>query len=170
MDWDLLIGKNWGQRVIILGTAVLYLYLIIFRPEDALKGVKGGVLMLGGLLTLVIAAILLSSAIQILVPKDIIQEYLGPEAGLKGVLTGGLLAGLLQGGPYAVYPIIKGLQEEGIGISTVLAMLVGYSIIGSGRIVYGLAIFDAGIIVTRVALGVGLAVLACVVIYFSFGD
>lgn len=170
MDWDLIVGKNWGQRGIILGTAVLYLYMLIFRPEDARKSLSNGLMMFLGLLTLIFAAILLASAIQVLIPKDLIQRYLGPSAGLKGVLTGGLLAGLLQGGPYAVYPIIKGLQEEGVGLSVVISMLVGYSIIGSGRIVYGLAIFEGEIIAIRVVLGITLAVLSCVVIYFIFGD
>ncbi len=170
MDWDLILGKNWGQRGVILGTAVLYLYMLIFRPEDARKGLTNGSMMFLGLLTLIFAAILLASAIQVLIPKDLIQKYLGPKAGLRGVLTGGLLAGLLQGGPYAVYPIIKGLQEEGVGLSVVISMLVGYSIIGSGRIVYGLAIFEVKIIAIRVILGVGLAILSCVLIYFVFGD
>ncbi len=170
MDWHLIIGKNWGQRGIIIGTTVLYMYLFIFRPGDAMAALSGGAMMFIGLLTLVLAAILLASAIQILVPKELIQEYLGPESGLKGVLTGGLLAGLMQGGPYAVYPIIKGLQEEGVGLSVVVAMLVGYSIIGSGRIPFGLAIFSADIIAIRVGLGVALAVLSCVILYFILGD
>ncbi|MBS3817344.1 MAG: permease [Candidatus Thermoplasmatota archaeon] len=170
MDLEMIIGRNWGQRGIILGTAVLYLYMLIFRPKDAWRSLSNGVMMFFGLLTLVFAAILLASAIQVLIPKDLIQKYLGPSAGLRGVLTGGLLAGLLQGGPYAVYPIIKGLQEEGVGLSVVISMLVGYSIIGSGRIVFGLAIFEAEIIAIRVVLGVSLAVLSCVAIYYIFGD
>lgn len=170
MDLEMIIGRNWGQRGIILGTAVLYLYMLIFRPKDAWRSLSNGVMMFFGLLTLVFAAILLASAIQVLIPKDLIQKYLGPSAGLRGVLTGGLLAGLLQGGPYAVYPIIKGLQEEGVGLSVVISMLVGYSIIGSGRIVFGLAIFEAEIIAIRVVLGVSLAVLSCIAIYYIFGD
>lgn len=170
MDLNMIIGRNWGQRGIIIGTAVLYIYMLLFRPEDAITGLTNGVMMFLGLLTLIIAAIFLASAIQVLIPKDLIQKYLGPSAGLRGVLTGGLLAGLLQGGPYAVYPIIKGLQEEGVGLSVVISMLVGYSIIGSGRIVFGLAIFEAEIIAIRVVLGVSLAVVSCVAIYYIFGD
>lgn len=170
MDWNLIIGKNWGQRGIIFGTAILYLYLLIFRPEDAWDGITNGLMMFFGLLTLIFAAILLASAIRTLIPKDLIQKYLGPGAGLRGVITGGLLAGLLQGGPYAVYPIIKGLKQEGVGLSVIIAMLVGYSIIGSGRIVYGLAIFEFKIIAIRVALGIGLCIFACIILHFVFGD
>lgn len=170
MDWTDIIGKNWGQRGIIFGTAILYIYLLLFRPGDAVKGVKNGLMSFLGLFTLIFAALLLASAIRTLIPRESIQKYLGPKAGLRGVLTGGLLAGLLQGGPYAVYPIIKGLQEEGVGLSVVLSMLVGYSIIGSGRIPFGLAFFEAKIIGIRVVLGVILAVLSSVILYFVLGD
>ncbi len=170
MNWTDIIGKNWGQRGIILGTTVLYIYLFLFRPKDAVKGVRQGFITFLALFTLIFAAILLASAIRNLIPRESIQKYLGPKAGLRGVLTGGLLAGLRQGGPYAVYPIIKGLKKEDIGLSVVLAMLVGYSIIGSGRIVFGLAFFEAKIIGIRVFLGIGLAVLASILLYFVFGD
>lgn len=170
MNWNLAIGKNWGQRGIIVGAAILYIYMIIFSPGEAWQGITSGLRMFASLLTLIFAAILLASAIQIIIPDKFIQEYLGSEAGLKGVLTGGLLAGILQGGPYAVYPIIKGLQEEGVGTAVVLAMLVGYSMIGSGRIVYGLAFFEIEIIATRVFLSIGLTVLGCTLLYTVFGE
>lgn len=170
MDLDLIFGKNWGQRGIILGTLILYIYMLLFRPQDAWTSFSSGIMMFLGLFTLIFAALLLASAIQKLVPEEIVQEYLGPGAGLKGVLTGGLLAGLLQGGPYAVYPIIKGLKEEGLGLAVIVSMLIGYGIIGSGRIVYGLAFFGYEIIAMRVFLGVGLLVVACVVLYTVFGD
>lgn len=170
MDWTDIIGKNWGQRGIIFGTVILYIYLLLFRPEDAVKSLKGGLMNFFALFTLIIAALLLASAIRTLIPRESIQRYLGPKAGLRGVLTGGLLAGLLQGGPYAVYPIIKGLEKEGVGLSVVLSMLVGYSIIGSGRIPYGLAFFKAKIIGIRVIIGVSLAVLSSIGLYFVFRD
>ncbi len=170
MELTDIIGKNWGQRGIIFGTVILYMYLLLFRPSDAVEGIKNGLMNFFGLFTLIIAALLLASAIRTLVPTRSIQKYLGPKAGLKGVLTGGLLAGLLQGGPYAVYPIIKGLEKEGVGLSVILSMLVGYSIIGSGRIPYGLAFFEAKVIGIRIFLGVSLAVLSGVILYFVFGD
>ncbi len=170
MELTDIIGKNWGQRGIIFGTVILYMYLLLFRPRDAVEGIKNGLMNFFGLFTLIIAALLLASAIRTLVPTRSIQKYLGPKAGLKGVLTGGLLAGLLQGGPYAVYPIIKGLEKEGVGLSVILSMLVGYSIIGSGRIPYGLAFFEAKVIGIRIFLGVSLAVLSGVILYFVFGD
>lgn len=100
-----------------------------------------------------------------MIPAEVIQHYLSAEAGLKGVLTSGMLGGLMQGGPYGVYPIVRGLQKEGMSIAGVLAMLIGYGAIGSGRIAYGITFFGTRIIAIRVALGVMLTVLAGLLLY-----
>lgn len=168
MQWMLLLGRNWGQRAIILVTVVVYLYLFIARPGDARRSLTGGLKTFAGLFTLILAAVLLASAIKTLIPAEVIQQHLGAEAGLKGVLTGGLLGGLMQGGPYGVYPIIRGLQEEGMSIAGVLAMLIGYGAIGGGRIVYGVTFFETKIVAVRVALGVMLTVLAGLILYAVF--
>ncbi len=168
MWWELIIGKNWSQRAIILGTLLLYVYMYFTRKEDAKEGVKDGIETFKGLLTLIFAAVLLAIAIQVLLPTDIVQTYLGPRSGLSGVITGGLLGGILQGGPYAAYPIIKGLQQTGVGIAVVIAMMVGYGAIGTGKIVYGLAFFGAKIISLRVFIGILLTLLASVILYLLF--
>lgn len=72
---------------------------------------------------------------------------------------------MIQGGPYAAYPIIKGLKEEGAGLAVVVALLIGYGVIGSGRIAFGLAFFEPKIIATRVAMGVLLTIIAAVILY-----
>ena len=164
MHWEFLIGRNWGQRAIILAAVGVYLYLFLTRPADARESLFGGLKTFGGLLTLILAAVLLASAIKTLIPAEVIQQHLGAEAGLKGVITGGLLGGLIQGGPYGVYPIIRGLQEEGMSIAAVLAMLIGYGAIGSDRIAYGITFFESRIIAIRVAVGVLLTVLACLIL------
>ncbi len=168
MQWELLLGRNWGQRALILVTIAVYLYLFLARPDDARRSLTGGLKMLAGLFTLILAAVLLASAIQTLIPAEVIQQHLGAEAGFTGVLTGGLLGGLLQGGPYGVYPIIRGLQEEGMSIAGVLAMLIGYGAIGGGRIVYGITFFESKIVAVRVALGIGLTILASLILYTVF--
>lgn len=134
--------------------------MFLTRRKDAEKSVKNGLNTFKGLLTLIFAAVLLASAIQTLLPTEIVRSYLGPGSGFEGVMMGGLLGGILQGGPYAAYPIIKGLQQSGVSPAVVIAMMIGYGAIGSGKIVYGLAFFGAKIISLRVLIGIGLTLLA----------
>lgn len=165
---EYLIGRNWSQRAIILGTLFLYIYMYLTRKKDAKEGVKDGLRTFKGLFTLIFAAVLLASAIRVLLPTSLVQSYLGPQSGLSGVVIGGLLGGIMQGGPYAVYPIIKGLQQSGVSIAVVIAMMIGYGAIGGGRIVYGLAFFSAKIITLRVLIGIGLTILGSVILSLLF--
>ena len=114
--------------------------------------------MLTGLLTLIVAALFLASAIETLVPAETIRSLVGSSAGPAGVVLAGLLGGVLPGGPYAVYPIIGGVAETGAGTASVLAMLVGYGAIGLSRTSYGLVFFRPRIVVARVGIGVAVTV------------
>jgi uncharacterized membrane protein YraQ (UPF0718 family) len=155
-----IIGKSWGHRIIILGAAILYLYLFIAKPSVAKKGIINSFQTFTSLFTLIIAALLISQAIGLLIPEEKVISVLGEGSGLKGIATGGLLAGLLQGGPYAVYPIIKSLYDKGAHISVVMAMLMGYGAIGIGRVAYGLMFFGPKIVGLRLLLAVPVPILA----------
>lgn len=168
MWWGMIIGRNWSQRAIIFGTLFLYIYMYVTRKKDAEEGVRKGLNTFKGLFTLIFAAVLLASAIKVLIPMGSVQNYLGPQAGLKGVVSGGFLGGLMQGGPYAVYPIIKGLQQSGVSATVVISMMIGYGAIGSGKVVYGLAFFGPKLISLRVALGIALTLIASLILSLVF--
>ncbi len=168
MVWQYIIGRNWSQRAIIIGTLILYIYMFLTRKKDAEESMKKGLGTFKSLLTLIFAAVLLASAIQALLPTEIVRSYLGPGSGSGGVMLGGLLGGLMQGGPYAVYPIIKGLQQSGVSLAVVISMMIGYGAIGSGKIVYGLAFFGAKIVTLRVLLGIGLTLFASFILSLVF--
>ncbi|PXV61141.1 Predicted permease [Halanaerobium congolense] len=161
---NIIIGKSWGQRIVVLGAAILYSYLFITKPNVAKKGVINSFQTFTSLFTLIIAALLISQAIGLLIPEERVIDLLGEGSGLKGIATGGLLAGLLQGGPYAAYPIIKSLYDKGAHISVVIAMLLGYGAIGIGRVAYGLMFFGPKIVGLRLLLALPVPILAGLIV------
>jgi len=162
---DLLIGSSPGQRLVILGTVLVYGYLSVRRPDDARTSVEEGTRTFLGLFTLILAALLLASAIGALVPTGAVQSTLGESAGPIGVVVAGLLGGFLPGGPYAVYPIIAGVSEQGASTAAVVAMLTGYGAIGVIRASYGLVFFDAEVVGVRLLVAVPVAVLLSLVAF-----
>ncbi|MFW5956213.1 MAG: hypothetical protein ACOCQY_02305 [Halorhabdus sp.] len=162
---DLLIGSGPGQRVVVIGAIVLYAYLFATRPDDAVDAVKNGLALFGRLFTLILAALLLASAIGALVPAETIRQVLGETAGVGGTVLAGVLGGGLPGGPYAVYPIVSGVQAAGAGIAAVLALLIGYGAIGVGRIPYGLVFFDVKTIALRLAIAIPTTIVVAVGVY-----
>lgn len=161
---DLLVGSAWGQRVVVIGTVLVYAYLVVARPHAAAASAEAGFHTTVHLATTVVAALFLSSAIGRLLPQERLSEMLGSSAGAREVVAAGFVAGVVPGGPYAVYPIIEQVGESGAGTPAVLTMLTGYSLIGIGRVPYGLVFFTPGIVGVRllaaatatVLVGVGL--------------
>ena len=166
MNWILfIIGKNWAQRVIVLGAMALYLYLFLSKPEIAKKGITGALTSFFSLIPLIFAALLIAQAISLLLPDQLIIQWFGEGSGLRGILTGGILAGLLQGGPYAVYPIIQSLFQKGAHVSIIVTMLIGYGAIGLGRIAYDLIFFEPQILGLRLLFAVPLTIVSGIILY-----
>ncbi|GGM61993.1 uncharacterized membrane protein YraQ (UPF0718 family) [Halarchaeum rubridurum] len=161
---DLLVGDSWGQRVVVLGTLGLYAALFVTDPGVARAGLAGGLSTVTSLATTIVAAFFLASAIGELLPEDRLAEFLGASASVHEVVAAGLVAGLIPGGPYAVYPIVDRMRERGADTPAVLTMLTGYNLISVGRVPYGLVFFGPHVIGLRllvagtatVAVGTGL--------------
>ncbi|SDC87651.1 MULTISPECIES: permease [unclassified Candidatus Frackibacter] len=169
MNWfGILFGKGWAQRIIIFGAIILYLYLGVTKPEVAKKGITGAGKTFASLFTLIFAALLISRAIGLLLPMETVMEWFGEDTGIKGIIRGGLLGGVLQGGPYAVYPIIKSIADKGAHISVVMAMLMGYGAIGLARVAYGLVFFDAKIVGLRLLLAIPVPIVAGILVYLLY--
>jgi uncharacterized membrane protein YraQ (UPF0718 family) len=167
MNWIFfIIGRNWAQRVIVLGAIALYLYLLFSKPEMAKKGFMGALNTFFSLIPMIFAALLIAQAINILLPDELIIQWFGKESGMRGIMTGGLLAGLLQGGPYAIYPIIQSLFQKGAHVSIIVTMLIGYGAIGLSRIAYDFIFFEPQIIGLRLLFAIPLTMISGVILYF----
>lgn len=70
--------------------------------------------------------LLLSFAIaglaQVLMPKELITRWMGAQAGVRSVLIGCVLGGLVPGAPYAAFPLVAALYRGGAGLGS----LVGF--------------------------------------------
>ena len=152
---DYLIGAEWGQRVVVLGAVAVYAVLIVIDPAAARESAASGLTTFGELFTLIVASLFLASAIGTLVPREAITERLGGDASTGNVIAAGFLTGLFPTGPYGVYPVIEEVREQGAGMPAVLTMLLGYGLLGTGRIPFGLVFFGAEIVSIRLALAVG---------------
>ena len=162
------IGRNWAQRIIVSGTILLYVYLLFSKPEIAKKGFLGSLHTFFNLLPIIFAALLIAQAINYLLPDELIIKWFGEESGIRGIVSGGLLAGLLQGGPYAVYPIFQSLLQKGAHISIIVTMLISYGAIGLSRIVYDFIFFEPKIIGLRLLFAIPLTIISGLILYLFY--
>lgn len=166
MAWyDPLVGRSWGQRVIVLGTVGVYAFLLLTRPAAAVESALGAIDTLVRLFTLILASLLLASALESLLPEETVVRYLGRGGGPANAVLAGLIGGALLGGPFATYPIMQSVRERGAGYVALLSMYLGYNAIGIGRVPFGLVIFSPQVVALRLAFATGLTVVGALVIW-----
>lgn len=112
--------------------AVILVALIgvaIWRGGGSLqKGLTFGGKTFLSTLPLLVFAFAIAGLVQVLIPREFIMKWLGPEAGLKGILLGTVAGGITPGGPYVSFPIVASLYKSGASVGTVVAFVTAWSV------------------------------------------
>lgn len=101
---------------------------------EHIVGLKSAWRMIIQILPLLLFAFVVAGMIQVLLPREFLNKWVGAESGFRGILIGSLAGGLSPGGPYVSLPIVAGLLKSGAGIGTMVAFLTGWSLWAFNRI------------------------------------
>jgi uncharacterized membrane protein YraQ (UPF0718 family) len=135
---------------------------------SARKAIRTATDMMVKVSPLLLLAFLLAGMLQTAVPPELIEGWLGQHAGLRGVLIGGVCGALIPGGPYVAFPIISAVHKAGAGISTVIAFITGWAMMGVGKIPFELAFMGTRFTLVRVLLFSAFPLLAGWAAYLIF--
>jgi uncharacterized protein len=127
------VDRKDNMRNIIIGMAVAVVALSTLAYHQGgmplvLTGLKTGGILLVEITPLLAAAFLLAGLIQVMVPREFIERWLGRGAGVKAVLLGAVAGALVPGGPYISYPIAASFFIEGAEIGTVMAFIAAKNV------------------------------------------
>ena len=93
-------------------------------------------------LPILLLGFVVAGLVQVLVPKELISRWLGAQAGVKGVLIGCVVGGLVPGAPYAVFPLVAALYQAGAGLGSVVAFVSAWSLWSVSRLPIEMALID----------------------------
>lgn len=121
---------------IIMGVLAIALTVITYTRGggEYIQGLKSAGNLLWQIVPLLIFAFIVAGMIQHLVPTEMISKWVGTESGLRGILIGTVVGGLMPGGPYVCLPIAAGLLQVGAGVGTMVALLTGWSLLAFTRL------------------------------------
>jgi uncharacterized membrane protein YraQ (UPF0718 family) len=121
---------------IIMGALALVFFLIgYYRGEGQhIIGMKSALRMTVQILPLLIFAFIVAGMVQVLVPQEILSEWVGAESGMRGILIGTVAGALAPGGPYVSLPVAAGLLQAGASVGTMVAFLTGWSLWAVSRL------------------------------------
>lgn len=73
-------------------------------------------------------ALLLGGFLVEIVPPQVMQQALGPETGVRGILLASVAGGLLPGGPNISFPLAVVFAKAGAGAPQMVSLLTGWCI------------------------------------------
>ncbi len=139
--------------LVMIGLAIALLVFALIRGGGLAKdGVKLASQTLWNTLPLILAGFLIGGLVQVLLPTELIQAWLGKEAGVKGVLIGCLAGGLIPGSPYVMFPIVGGLYKSGAGVGAVVGFVSAWSLWSVSRFLLEIALIDPKVATLRYAI------------------
>ena len=119
-------------------TAVIVLWLIALglsffawkkRDGSLIDGIEKGWKTLKKNMVILLIAFLIVGYVEVLSPQNLIEQYLGPESGWKGLLLAEVIGMLMPGGPYAVFPIVGVIYAGGAGLGPMVTLISSYSLL-----------------------------------------
>jgi len=121
----------------VLAGLALALGIVAYIKDPGLPwlGAKSGFKMLGFILPRLIPALILAGLMQVLVPAEVVQRYLGREAGLRAILLATIAGVVTPGGPMVTVPFMVALAHSGAALPALVTYMTSWSLFGMQRII-----------------------------------
>jgi len=140
------------NNIIIMSLITVFLAVIgVIKqgPSVILAGLTAGSKMIIEVVPLLVIAFILAGMIQVLISKELVNKWLGKDAGIKGIFLGAIAGALMPGGPYVYYPIAASFLISGAEIGTVLAFVVAKNLWTISRLPMEVALIGPQITIVR---------------------
>jgi uncharacterized membrane protein YraQ (UPF0718 family) len=125
------------------------------------KGLDDSVVMMTHILPKIAGAIILAGFVQVLLPREMVMQWIGEGAGLKGLVIASIAGMLTPGGPIVSFPLISALYAMGAGVSTLVAYLISWELMGMQRIlIWEIPLMGVKFTVLRVSISLFFPLLA----------
>ena len=128
--------KGMLYATVIFGVlAVVLLSIGYFRGEGQhIAGLKVGFKILIQIVPLLMLAFIVAGMVQVLIPKEVVGQWVGAESGWRGILIGTGAGALTPGGPFVSMPMVAGFFKAGAGYGTMVAYITAWSLLSVARL------------------------------------
>jgi len=147
-------GKSMDLTVWILtAVAVALLAVAFWRGRDLpLAGLKAAGRTLWRNMALLLLGFAIAGLAQVVIPKELISRWLGERAGIKGILIGCVVGGLVPGAPYATFPLVAALYQGGASLGAVVGFVTAWALWSVTRLPVEMALIEPRAALIRYAV------------------
>jgi uncharacterized membrane protein YraQ (UPF0718 family) len=133
------------------------------------RGVRQGWHTLRRTLPLLVVAFVIVGYVNVLSPQNLVQTWIGPGSGWRGLLLAEGVGMLLPGGPYVVFPLIATLYQVGAGLGPAVALVTSWATLALLSVTFELPFMGWRFTAVRWGLGLACPLLAGGVAQLIFG-
>jgi uncharacterized membrane protein YraQ (UPF0718 family) len=120
-----LIRKNLFLLLVLLAYAVLF----FVRRDLVNESVRNSTYYIREMVLVMPAVFVLTALLDLWIPKDRILQFLGKDAGVRGILLSFLIGSLSAGPIYAAFPLCVMLHKKGASIRNIVIILSSWAVI-----------------------------------------
>jgi uncharacterized membrane protein YraQ (UPF0718 family) len=113
-----------------------------------------------------IGAFLIAGYVRVLLPENVVREWLGDESGIRGIVVGYAAGILTFGGPFISFPIAASLYHAGGSVKTVTMYITSWALWGGGIIFYEFSILGPKLFTIRLVACIFFPLLAGLIAAF----
>lgn len=150
-------GHDWSKTSVLFLTAGIYLIVFLINPAEAKASIVYSLKEIRKLFIPLLVAIFVGVTVKNLITPGLISKIFD---GNKGILAAGTVGSILPPCPFISYPTIRGFNDGGLKLPTTMIMLVTTTLVETGQIFCGLAVFGPKIVGIRI----GFAFLAAMIV------
>lgn len=150
-----------AQTTIILSIVAIILTIInLKKTGKQYEGLKQGLKQFLKTAPIILGAFILAGIIEVLIPREFVQNWLSKEAGIRGVVLGTFGGMLLAMGPYAFFPIVSSIIVSGAGLGTIISIITGWVLLNLSRFPYEAGFFGIEFTLKKLIFSIPFSLLA----------
>jgi len=157
------------NALIVLLIMAIVLILIALKQNKTVEGFQEARKMFSNVLPLLICAFVIVGFIDLLIPKELLQSWLGEEAGFKGLIIGPIVGALVQGGPYAFFPLYDAIFRDSVSTGTAVSMITAWGMINVGHLPYEFTFLGPRFVALKYCMYIAVPTLAGLLAALIFG-
>ena len=112
-----------------------------------------GLWFVGELLPKIACGVFVASALPLVLPRETVAKWIGPDSGTRGLVCAALAGAVIQGGPMMTFPLAAGMLAAGADIAAALTCVTAWSLYGLNRtLIWELSFLPADLVGLRVLI------------------
>lgn len=144
-------AQSMWRSWVLVGSLVVLCAVVAWRTGGSQRvgsALTSGATLFLSVLPNLLLGFTLAGFLYVLVPSDLVSQWMGRESGFKGLCIGTVAGMLTPGGPFTHFPILASFLSKGAAIGPVCAYIAAWALIGLNR----LLVWELPILGPQVAL------------------